>query len=263
MLKEESYLDKVVDPSSGSYYIEYLTDQLVQHAWGLFKEIESQGGFIASFKNGKIQNRIGEVRRNREKLTSQRRQIFVGTNQYPNIKETLDTDKISVESISSESEFEVLMPQRGAQVIEEIRLDTERFVKSNGTRPKVYICLIGDNPTMRTARATFSTGFLGCGGFEIIDGPIEPETDKAIQLAIDSDADVTVLCGSDEDYANSGTELAKKYKEAKPDSYLVLAGYPIDIIEPLTEAGIDLFIHLKANLVDSLKAIQKKLQIIK
>ena len=38
ILKEESYFDKVVDPAAGSYYIESLTDSLVENAWQLFLE---------------------------------------------------------------------------------------------------------------------------------------------------------------------------------------------------------------------------------
>ena len=49
ILKEESYLDKVVDPSAGSYYIESLTDELAQMAWNDFKKIEEVGGISVNF----------------------------------------------------------------------------------------------------------------------------------------------------------------------------------------------------------------------
>ncbi len=45
LLREESYLDKVADPSAGSYYIETLTHQLVEAAWALFLDVEKRGGF--------------------------------------------------------------------------------------------------------------------------------------------------------------------------------------------------------------------------
>jgi methylmalonyl-CoA mutase len=69
---------------------------MVQHAWKLFQEVELEGGFINSFKSGKIQSRIRDVRNKRIKLASQRREIFVGTNQYPNTKEQLDPQRIKV-----------------------------------------------------------------------------------------------------------------------------------------------------------------------
>ena len=46
ILKEESYFNKVSDPSAGSYYIEYLTNKLSLNAWTLFQEIEANGGWL-------------------------------------------------------------------------------------------------------------------------------------------------------------------------------------------------------------------------
>src|SRR5690606_13995189 len=44
ILQEETNLTKVVDPWAGSYYVEYLTDQLMKRAWAHIEEIESLGG---------------------------------------------------------------------------------------------------------------------------------------------------------------------------------------------------------------------------
>ncbi len=49
ILKEESYFDRVVDPASGSYYIESLTRALVENAWELFLKIDAKSGYIQSF----------------------------------------------------------------------------------------------------------------------------------------------------------------------------------------------------------------------
>lgn len=46
LLKMESYFDRVVDPSAGSYYVEQLTRRLAGEAWQQFQEIEKQGGFL-------------------------------------------------------------------------------------------------------------------------------------------------------------------------------------------------------------------------
>ena len=60
ILKGESYLDKVADIGSGSYYIEKLTNEIAAKAWSEFKIIESKGGFIACLKSNYIQDRIQE-----------------------------------------------------------------------------------------------------------------------------------------------------------------------------------------------------------
>jgi methylmalonyl-CoA mutase len=60
LLKEESYFDKVADPSAGSYYIENLTSQLVDGAWTLFLDVEQRGGFASALASGFI---AGELER--------------------------------------------------------------------------------------------------------------------------------------------------------------------------------------------------------
>ncbi len=261
ILKEESYFDKIVDPAAGSYYIENITDEMIQHAWTLFQEVENEGGFIDSFKDGKIQDRIKEVRNIRFKLASQRREIFVGSNQYPNTKEQLDPDKILFTSAETGS-MEVLVPEDGTAEFERLRLKTDGFAKKNGARPRAYLALIGNNPTMRTARAQFSAGFIGCGGFEIVDGVITQSMEEALKKALEINAEITIICGADEDYDTLGVEFAQSFKNAKKEGLLLLAGYPSDSVQDLINAGIDEFIHLRANLIDTLSSLQEKLNII-
>ena len=61
ILKEESYFDKVADPSAGSYYIEKLTQLIAENAWKLFVETEEQGGFLSALKSGFIQAKLSET----------------------------------------------------------------------------------------------------------------------------------------------------------------------------------------------------------
>ena len=58
LLKDESYLDKVADPSAGSYYIETLTHELVEAAWVLFLDVEKRGGFAKAIADGFVQAEI-------------------------------------------------------------------------------------------------------------------------------------------------------------------------------------------------------------
>jgi methylmalonyl-CoA mutase len=150
----------------------------------------------------------------------------------------------------------------GASDFEKLRLKTDAFAKKNGARPRAYLALIGNNPAMRTARAQFSGGFIGCGGFEIVDGVITNSNDEALKKALEVNAEITVVCGSDEDYATLGIEFTRQYKAAKKDSVLILAGYPAESIEELKSAGIDEFIHMRANLIDTLSSLQQKLNIV-
>ncbi len=260
ILKEESYFDKVVDPSAGSYYIENVTNELVKSTWKLFTEIELSGGYISNFLSGTIQSKIKASRATRLNLVSQRREIFVGTNQYPNTNEQVDPDNIR-NTIAEIGDIEVLKSENGAKELETLRLATDGFSKKIGKRPKAYLALIGDNLAMRTARAQFSSGFIGCGGFEIIDGTVTQTTEKAISNALEQNAEITVICGSDEDYAKIGIEFVEKFRSTNKEGILVIAGYPKDSLEDLSKAGVDSFIHMKTDLISTLKSFQQKLNI--
>ena len=260
MLKEESYFDKVVDPGAGSYYIENITDQVAEKAWALFQDTEGAGGFLKAFEQGTIQSHIQDTRDARLKQTAQRRAVFVGTNRYPNTKEQLDPEKIRLKEIPKE--LSLLTPISGAAVFENLRLATDAKAKKTGKRPNAYLAFIGDHPAMRTARAQFSGDFIGCGGFEIIDGIATKNLGDALEVARDKHSGITAIFGADEDYVSLGVEFAKKFSAARADGLLVLAGYPADIIEELQAAGVDAFIHVRANLVDTLTQFQQKLNII-
>ena len=163
--------------------------------------------------------------------------------------------------ISEVGEIDVLKPENATREFELLRLTTDSFAKKTGKRPNAYLAFIGNNPTMRTARAQFSGGFIGCGGFEIVDGIVAKSNEEAISMAFEQDADITVICGSDDDYATDGIEFARKFREAKKDGILVLAGYPVDSLEDLKAAGVDEFIHVRADLIETLKNFQQKLNI--
>src|SRR5699024_12323030 len=53
IIREESFLKYVIDPASGSYYIDILTKELIDAAWTLFQEIENGGGYDAYYASGK------------------------------------------------------------------------------------------------------------------------------------------------------------------------------------------------------------------
>ncbi len=55
LLKRESYFDKVADPSAGSYYIETLTEEIIEKTWQIFLDVEEQGGYFKALKKGYIQ----------------------------------------------------------------------------------------------------------------------------------------------------------------------------------------------------------------
>lgn len=88
LLKEESHFDKVIDPAAGSYYIEHLTNALAEQAWKLFLAVEEEGGFAAAVEAGSVQKAVNASNAKRHAAVAARKEIFLGTNQFPNFTET-------------------------------------------------------------------------------------------------------------------------------------------------------------------------------
>jgi len=259
LLKEESYLNKIVDPSAGSYYLETLTDEIAKVSWQVFQFIEDEGGFIKQFKTGYIHNEINKVCKQRDKDIATRKISILGTNQFPNLSEEM-LDKIQ-EGSEEESETGGLKIYRGSEEYEELRLATEIYKRKTGKEPTVFLLTMG-SLAMRKARAMFSTNFFGCAGYRIIDNNLFETVEEGVEAVVDSNADIVVICSSDDDYPSIGPPLCKAIKDKNSNVSVIIAGYPKNSIKDLTSAGIDDFIHIKSNVLETLKKYHVKLGII-
>jgi len=263
VLKEESYLDKIVDPAGGSYYIENLTHAIAHHAWELFKEAESRGGMIECIKSGFIQDEVARSRNLKEADIALRKTIILGTNQYPNILETI-SDKIRQPEGSAKTTstpYKKLVPFRGAQPFEEIRLATEKYVNDGHKRPVVFLFTMG-NLAMLRARAGFTANFFGCAGYDIIDNQGFGTIEEGVGAAKASLAEIVVVCSSDEENILNVPEIARQLLPAENKPVLVVAGYPKDQMESFKAAGVSDFIHVRSNLLETLRKFQARLGIL-
>ncbi|MGQ9845951.1 MAG: methylmalonyl-CoA mutase family protein [Bacteroidales bacterium] len=253
LLKEESHLDKVIDPAGGSYYIESLTQSFINEAWKMFMEIEDLGGYVEAFKKGKIQEMIEATQQKRNMNLAMRQEILLGTNQYPNLNETINHQIVPclMAGLMPSGKPVVNKPiriYRGAQAFEELRLATEQLK----VRPKVFLFTYG-NLAMRKARANFSSNFFGCAGFEIIDNPGFTTIQEGIEAAKKVNPDFVVICSSDDEYPEIVPTIVNELKNI---THLVLAGYPKDYIENFKSLGLKYFIHVKSNILETLKEFQ-------
>lgn len=87
ILQEESYLNQIVDPAGGSWYVESLTDAVAAKAWELFQEVEKNGGMYEALKVGYIQQKVSETANKKKNNIETRKDRIVGTNMYPNLDE--------------------------------------------------------------------------------------------------------------------------------------------------------------------------------
>lgn len=281
ILKEEVYLDKVVDPAAGSYYIENLTQLIADAAWKIFLEIEEKGGMVEAVKSGYVQDMVEKSAGQRLDDIANRRLIQLGTNQYPNPGEQMlekihfgEEDEMLEEELYADEDTEIeeddddeapttykkLILFGGSDAFDQLRLATEQHVAEGNKKPAVFLLNIG-NLAMRKARAMFTTNFFGCAGYEIIDNSGFNSVDDGVKAALASEAEIVVICSSDEEYATLGVEITQKLKAANKELVIVVAGYPKEILDTLKQAGVDDFIHVRANLLETLEAYQEKLGI--
>lgn len=278
LLKEESHLDKVADPAGGSYYVETLTVSIAREAWKLFLEIEELGGFFAAVNAGEVQKAVNASAAKRHDDMARRKEILLGTNQFPNFNEmaaekiqdgsSADVENRKVydtgapaEVVAGVSEHKcccscnanpekALNTRRMASDFELLRLTTE----ASGNRPKVFMLTIG-NLAMRLARAQFSSNFFGCAGYEIIDNIGFKTVQEGIDAAIAKKADVVVLCSSDDEYAEYAPEA---FRLLDGRAEFVVAGAPA-CTDDLKALGINDFIHVKSNVLQTLQDFNRRL----
>ena len=173
---------------------------------------------------------------------------MLSTNQFPNFNEKAG-DKKPVEAKcccgggkehTCEKDVATLVSDRAASEFEALRLETE----ASGKRPKAFMLTIG-NLAMRQARAQYSCNFLAC--FETVEAGIE--------AAMAAKADIVVLCSSDDEYAEYAIPA---FKALNGRAMFIIAGNP-ECADTLKAAGIEYFIHVRVNVLDTLKEFNAKL----
>ncbi|WP_342432232.1 methylmalonyl-CoA mutase [Neobacillus sp. FSL H8-0543] len=124
-LQEESGITKVIDPWAGSYYVEKLTDELVQRAWTHIEEIEKLGGMAKAIETGLPKMRIEEAAAKRQAQIDSGSETIIGVNRYRLEKEEaidiLDIDNTAVR-IKQIEKLNSLKAARDENIVEEALL---------------------------------------------------------------------------------------------------------------------------------------------
>ena len=257
LIKEESHFDRIVDPSAGSYYIEHLTDALATEAWKIFLKVEEEGGFLAAVKAGTVQDDINATNVKRHGDAAKRKEFLLGTNQFPNFTEKSEGKKAQAcgcccgHADAEEPAFKAIESTRLAADFEDLRIHTEETKV-----PTAFMLTIG-NLAMRQARAQFSCNFLACAGYKVIDNLGFKTVEEGVDAALEAKADIVVICSSDDEYAEYAIP-AFKYLNGR--AMFVVAGAPA-CMEDLKAAGIENYIHVKCNVLETLKEYNQKLGI--
>ncbi len=96
IIQEESQVCKVADPLGGSYYVEWLTNEIVKGAEKIINEIEELGGMAKAIASGMPKLRIEESAARRQARIDQGKDVIVGVNKYRLKDEKLDFEVLEV-----------------------------------------------------------------------------------------------------------------------------------------------------------------------
>lgn len=293
VIGEEFGFGNPQDAGGGSWYIENHSDELARGAWEVFRAIEKQGGMRAALKAEWPQSEIQSVVADRTKAHSVRRSGLVGTNVFPNLQDKLpavasdpvapgakglDTvgarvwpDCLSAASSAvrdgvavtaavpapaetvAMTTFAPLGTYRAAAVFEDLRRRAQAIAEERGRAPSALLLKMGP-VKQHKPRADFSAEFVSVGGFVPDTKTTYATASEAAMAAIEGEADVAVICSTDDTYPELVPEIARAIKAAKPGMSIVLAGLPRDeaVVQCFRDAGVDEFIHVRAHVPDVL-----------
>jgi methylmalonyl-CoA mutase len=115
ILKEECYLDKVLDPMAGSYYLENLNNDLFAAVHSKLIEIENSGGWWKLYQSNEIQKAVKVFREQKMVAIQNGTRTKIGVNKFTNPKEVFDKD----DKVVGANEDWQLKPARECELMEE------------------------------------------------------------------------------------------------------------------------------------------------
>ncbi|TSI08603.1 methylmalonyl-CoA mutase family protein [Lysinibacillus sp. BW-2-10] len=235
VLKEESRVAEVLDPSGGSYFIETLTAEYVERAWDLFNQIEESGGFDAYASAGTLQADLEEVYNARLQAVETRKESLIGTNIYANPVDELPTETNPILSDV----------KRLAVPFEQLR---EQFKLAQA---KIGVLTYGKLKDFKP-RADFVAGFFATAG-NIPEQSGELLTvESATQWLQNANYDYVIVAAKDDD----AKELVPALLSNKPENVILdVAGKFKEEQDEWQQSGLNGFIFAGQNIVKKLNEV--------
>ncbi len=156
-LQQETGINNVVDPWGGSYYVEYLTDQLVQKASVLMDEVEQLGGMAKAIETGVPKMRIEEAAARKQARIDSGKDAIVGVNQYiANDEQTIDILEVDNEKVRI-SQLERLAKLKAERNTNEVQAALEALTDAAKTGNGNLLALAVDAARKRATLGEIST----------------------------------------------------------------------------------------------------------
>jgi methylmalonyl-CoA mutase len=260
ILLRESNLGFVADPAAGTGAFEALTQALCEKAWGLFHEIERQGGLPSALANGAFQRQVAVSAAALIRNAARLKTPITGVSAHADLAER--PAEVAVAAPEREL-FAVakggLTPIRLAEPFERLRDLSDAFLEQTGMRPKVYLAGLGPEARHRR-RVQFAREWLETGGFEAVYDGETATPKKGIEHLRASGAPLVCLCGVDDAYAEQAEAFARAIK-ASGVKGVVLAGRPGEFEQAWRAAGIDDFIFVSQDAIAALQRLYRLIEV--
>lgn len=246
LLTDESALGAVVDPAGGSWFVERLTEQLAQAAWEWFQRIERAGGMFQALRSGMVAEHIATTWEQRLVNLAHRRDPVTGISEFPNIDEPPPAATPGVVPPPAGA----IPLRRYAEPFEAQRRRVDALVAEGGERPRVFLANLG-SPAIHTARATFAKNLFEIAGIRAVMTDGFDDDDDLIAAHRADGAALVCICSSDALYAERAAAVAERLRHAGA-ARIYLAGRPGEREEALLRAGVDEFIYVGCDVLETI-----------
>ncbi len=154
-----------------------------------------------------------------------------------------------------------ITPENLTTGFEYLRANAQAYRVHFGKFPEIFFASMGP-VKQHKARVDFSMDYFRVGGFDPVYSKGFDSIDEAVEVFVKSGSKAAVICSTDDTYDEIVPEFVAKAKAAVKDAVIILAGYPKEKVEEYKKAGIDDFIHVKSNIFETLKNLQKAIGLI-
>jgi len=100
VLQQEAHLNQVIDPPGGSWYLDWLTDQVAEKAWEIFREVERGGGMLRAIRTGWVAEQLDSAFAPRAKNFARRKEGITGVSEFIKPKKS-SFKAVAVEPVDS------------------------------------------------------------------------------------------------------------------------------------------------------------------
>ncbi|MGG5259564.1 methylmalonyl-CoA mutase subunit beta [Phycicoccus avicenniae] len=233
LLAAESNVGRVTDPGGGSWYLESLTDEVAEHAWARFQEVERAGGVLAALDAGLLHAWVEAATTERERLLATRARPLTGVSMFPDLADTAPERRPRAVVAATD---QALVPRRDAAAYEALRDRARRL-----DHAAVTVRTLGTQRDFGPRQA-FTANLLAAGGIATTDEPTA----------------VAVLASSREQYAEQGRAAVEELRAAGATHVLVAGrarelGDAADVVDGELYDGVDV-VALLDDLLDRLGA---------